>query len=125
MRIISKSRLREFWESRTQDRETAKRDLLAWYAIAKIASWANFGEMRRTFGSADKVGRCVVFDVGNNRFRMIARIFFETRTLFVLKVMDHEEYDENRWPDECECHFPKPRKRTSNGDSIPPKRKGR
>ena len=123
MRIISKSRLRLFLESRTHDRDKAKRDLSAWHAVVKIASWPNFGALRQTIGSADKVGRCIVFDVGNNRFRLIARVFFETRTLFVLKVMDHEEYDEDHWPDECECHKPKPPGKTIAGTREPNQRK--
>jgi len=51
-----------------------------------------------------------VFDVGNNRIRLIAYVFFadDTRTgiVYVKKVMTHAEYDENKWPDECGCHRP-------------------
>ena len=44
--------------------------------------------MKQTFGSADIVGRCVVFDVGNNRFRLIARVFCESQKMYILKVME-------------------------------------
>jgi mRNA interferase HigB len=111
VRIISKSRLRQFWESRTNDRMTAERDLQAWYKLAKAAAWANFGDLKQTFGSADVVGRCVVFDVGNNRYRLIGRVFYRVGRLYVLKVMDHREYDKNSWQDECECHEPPPAKK--------------
>ena len=111
MRIISRSRLRDFWQSRTDDRKQAERDLAAWYAVAAKGRWKNFGALRQTLGSTDKVGRCYVFDVGNNRFRLIARIFFETGTMYILKVMDHREYDRNRWPEERECHEPPPTKK--------------
>lgn len=114
MRIISKSRLRNFWESRATivETERAQRDLNAWYKVARKAEWSNFGSLRRTFGSADQVGNCVVFDVGNNRFRLIGRVFYETERqhgiVYVLKVMEHSEYDRGLWPAACRCHEPRP-----------------
>ena len=94
--------------SSKQRSDIADRDLNAWYKLAKHVVWANFGEMKQTFGSADIVGRCVVFDVGNNRFRLIARVFYESQKMYILKVMDHREYDKKRWVKECKCHDPKP-----------------
>jgi mRNA interferase HigB len=110
VRVISKSRLRQFWESRKVDARIAERDLSAWYKPATKAEWANFGALRQTFGSADQVGNCVVFDVGNNRFRLIGRVNYARGIIYVLKVMDHSEYDKNRWVNECGCHKPPPKK---------------
>lgn len=31
---------------------------------------------KQTFGSADQVGNCVVFDVGSNRYRLIGRVLY-------------------------------------------------
>ena len=73
MRVISRPRLLQFWQARKVDSGTAERDLSAWYKLARNATWANFGALRQTFGSADLVGNCVVFDVGNNRFRLAHR----------------------------------------------------
>lgn len=108
MRVISKSAIREFVKTRRADRDIAERDLNAWYKLADHAEWANFGQMKQSLGSADVVGRCVVFDVGNNRFRLISRVFFESQKMSILKVMDHQEYDKNRWVKDCQCHEPKP-----------------
>ena len=36
--------------------------------------------------------RSVVFDIGNNRYRLIGRVFYPHKH-YVLRVMDHEEYD--------------------------------
>ena len=108
MRIISRRRLREFWESRKNDADVSMRNLVSWYKLAKNADWSNFAQLRQTFGSADQVGNCVVFDVGNNRYRLIGRINHVRRIVYVLKVMDHAEYDRNRWPDDCGCYKPPP-----------------
>ena len=109
MRIISKNRLVEFWESREHDSERAEIDLTRWHTIVKGSDWPNFAAIRRTFGSADQVGNCVVFDVGNNRFRLIGRLNYARGVVYILRVMDHAEYDRKRWVDECGCHRPPPK----------------
>ena len=118
MRVISKKRLEQFWEARKFDSEIAERDLTTWYTSAKKAQWDNFGSLRQTFGSADQVGNCVVFDVGNNRFRLIGRINYTKGIIYVLKVMDHAEYDKKVWIDHCGCHNPPP-KRTAAAKMTP------
>jgi mRNA interferase HigB len=110
VRVISKSRLREFWESRKHDAAQAEKDLSVWHKLAKGADWANFAELKQTFGSADQVGSCVVFDVGNNRYRLIGRVNYGAGIIYVLKVMDHAEYNKKLWPGECGCHRPPPKK---------------
>ena len=111
MRVISNRRLREFWESRTADSQAAERALSAWRKLTERADWPNFGALKRTFGSADQVGNCVVFDVGNNRYRLIGRVFYAKGIIYVLKVMDHAQYDKRRWVDECGCHEPPPKRK--------------
>ena len=130
VRIISRSRLVAFWEGRTADRAVAERDLAAWYKLARNAAWPNFGALRQTFGSADQVGNCVVFDVGNNRYRLIGRVNYARGIVYVLRVMDHREYDAGRWVEECGCRRPPPgrpggRPRTPEGRSGTPSRKRR
>jgi mRNA interferase HigB len=110
VRVIAEKRLRQFWNSRKADSKIAERDLLAWYRMAKGDKWAHFGSLKQTFGSADQVGNCVVFDVGNNRFRLIGRVNYARGIIFVLKVMDHAEYDKRLWIDACGCHRAPPKK---------------
>ena len=109
VRIISESRLVQFWESRKDDSEIAKRDLSAWRKVVRLAEWDNFGALRQTFGSADRVGNCTVFDVGNNRFRLIGRVNYAKEIVYILKIMDHEEYDWTPWANSCGCHNPPPK----------------
>jgi mRNA interferase HigB len=110
VRIISRRRLRQFWESRKKHSQLAERDLSAWHKVAKNAEWANFAALKQTFGSADQVGNCVVFDVGNNRFRLIGRVNYVRGIIYVLGMMDHAEYDKKLWIDDCGCHKPPPKK---------------
>ena len=108
MRVIAKPRLIEFWQSRKADSQIAERSLVAWYKLAMGVEWANFGGLKQTFGSADQVGNCIVFDVGNNRFRLISRVNFASGVVYVLKVMDHPEYDKKLWVKQCGCYKPPP-----------------
>jgi mRNA interferase HigB len=110
VRVISKQRLIEFWGSRKTDDESrlAERDLTSWHTLAKGADWNNFGALKQTFGTADAVGNCVVFDVGNNRFRLVGRINYHAHVIYVLKIMDHAEYDRKICVDSCGCNDPPP-----------------
>jgi mRNA interferase HigB len=97
MRVISRRRLREFWEQYPE----SEQPLLGWYRIAKRADWTNFGDIRRFAGSADTFGLCVIFNIGGNKFRLVVRVLYNIHRVYVVGVYTHAEYDEDRW--KCEC----------------------
>ena len=70
---------------------------MAWYKTAKKANWQNLAELKAVYPSADLVGRYMVFNIGRNKYRLIARIVYRSQTLFVVVVMTHEEYDLGKW----------------------------
>jgi mRNA interferase HigB len=110
--------LRRFWQSRRADAAIAERDLSAWRTIVRAAQWNNFASLRQTFGSADVVGNCTVFDVGNNRFRLIARVSYGKEIVYILRIMDHAEYDRSPWANDCGCFDPPPA-RTTPKKAVP------
>jgi len=93
MHVISKKKLREFWERLPK----ARAQLEAWYQVARRAEWATVADVRQTFGTADRVGRLMVFDIGGNKYRLIAAIHFNRGKLYVRHVLTHIEYDEGKW----------------------------
>ena len=98
MRVISKKRLREFWA----DHPDATGPLMAWYRVAKSADWTNFADIRRFAAStADVVGRCVVFNIGGNKYRLVIRVHYVNHRVYIVGVYTHREYDEDKW--KCEC----------------------
>jgi mRNA interferase HigB len=129
MRVISKTRLRQFWEQSGYD--DAGGPLRAWYTHvnSKTVSWRSWGDVKGDFASASIVGNCVVFNIGGNKYRLVTRILYPSQKVFVLKVMTHEEYDENKWKEECGCYKPPPPKpasrRTKSGRIRRHKRKRR
>ncbi len=110
MRVISKARLREFWE--VPGHGPAAGPLRAWYTHVnrRTVSWQLWGEVKADFGSASIVGNCIVFNIGGNQYRLVTRVLFSSQKVFVLKVMTHAEYHKDTWKDECGCFEPPPPK---------------
>jgi mRNA interferase HigB len=98
MHIISRRKLREF----SQDHPDAREALDHWYNAARKAIWRNFSDLRATFGSADQVGHFVVFNIGGNEYRLIARIYFKDAVILIRHVLTHKEYDRGDWKSEPE-----------------------
>jgi mRNA interferase HigB len=109
MRVISKARLRQFWLA--AGRRDAEGPLRAWYTHVnnKSVAWHSWGDVRATFANASSVGNCTVFNIGGNKYRLVARILYPSQKVFVLRVLTHAEYDQNKWPEECGCFAPPPR----------------
>ena len=91
MRVISRKPLREFADRHPQ----AKGPLDAWFGEASRADWASFAEVRAAYRSADVVaGNRVIFNIGGNKYRLIAKIAYKSRVLYVRFVGTHAEYDQ-------------------------------
>lgn len=95
MHVLSKKKLREFWERHPR----ARSPLEAWYQVAKNAEWVTFADVRNTFNGVDLVDRFVVFDLGGNKYRLIAVIHFNRGRLYVRHVLTHAEYNLGKWKD--------------------------
>ena len=90
MVILSKRRINAF--SELDPRATDA--LLHWYKHCKAADWSKFSELKQTFRSADFVGNDrYVFNIKGNEYRLIAKIHFDVRTVYILFIGTHAEYD--------------------------------
>ena len=93
MHIISRKKLREFCSNHPD----AEESLNHWYNAVRNARWRNFADLRTTFGSADLVENFVVFNIGGNKYRLIARIYYSDAVLLIRHVLTHKEYDKGGW----------------------------
>jgi mRNA interferase HigB len=111
MRVISKARLKNFWK--VPGHGDSEGPLRAWYTHVnhRTVAWQSWGDVKADFGSASLVGSCVVFNIGGNMYRLVTRILYPSQKVFVLKVMPHEEYDQDKWKAECGCFQPPPARR--------------
>lgn len=93
MHVISRKALRQFWEQHP-DSETP---LVRWSKIMQQTDFQNFSDLRAAFPAADKVGDWVVFNVGGNKYRLIASIHFNRGKVYIRHVLTHHEYDKGAW----------------------------
>ncbi len=93
MHIISRKALRDFWESYPESQSPLSR----WYTIIKKSVFKDFNDLRTTFPSADWVEGLVVFNVGGNKYRLIAAIHFNRGRVYIRRVLTHEDYDQGAW----------------------------
>ena len=101
MRVISRKRLLEFSDAHP----AAVRPLVEWYAKATAARWSSFPQVKQTFAQTDQArvasGNTVaIFDIGGNKFRLIAAIHYKAQIVYVLRILTHRECDRTTWKEQ-------------------------
>jgi mRNA interferase HigB len=92
MRLISRRPLKQFW----QKYPDAEAGLRHWIAVEN-AGWKNFANVRQVFGSADLVGKFVVFNIAGNKYRLIVVIHYDRQRCYIRHILTHKEYDLGKW----------------------------
>ena len=88
MKIIKKKPLVNFYVKHTD----AKIPLEEWYSKTKKANWNSFIDVKKTFNSVDSVGNDnYVFNIKGNNYRLIARILFKIKTIYIRFIGTHQE----------------------------------
>jgi mRNA interferase HigB len=90
MRVIAKRSLRTFWGLYPD----AQAPLEAWHGETLKAQWTTPAAVKAHFGAASilKGGR-VVFNIGGNKYRLVADIDYGRLVCFVKFIGTHTEYD--------------------------------
>src|SRR5258707_7066530 len=90
MRIIAKSTLRAFW-TRHPD---AEEPLLAWYREVEKEDWSQPAQVKEKYRSASIVkGSRVVFNIKGNDYRLVVKINYPYRMIYIRFIGTHAEYD--------------------------------
>jgi len=90
MRIISRRRLVEFWESHPD----AEQPLRAWYTDVRQANWKSPAEIKAVYHTASILSNNrVVFNIKGNRYRMVVVVEYSQGKMFIRFVGTHAEYD--------------------------------
>ncbi|WP_342150542.1 type II toxin-antitoxin system HigB family toxin [Methylorubrum sp. SB2] len=89
MRVISNKALVDF----AALHPPAATALQAWRRIVEASTFRSFADLKRAFNATDRVKDFYVFDIGGNKYRIVAAIHFDTQKLFVRHVFTHREYD--------------------------------
>ncbi|MGO9404393.1 MAG: type II toxin-antitoxin system HigB family toxin [Terriglobales bacterium] len=93
MHVISRKKLKEA-VARHGDLEGP---LDAWFRITKKSEWRSLADVRKTFPSADAVGKWTVFNIKGNQFRLITEINYAFGRIYVRDVLTHADYDRGGW----------------------------
>jgi mRNA interferase HigB len=93
MRIITRRRIIEFGERHPD----SVNSLNSWFKIISKSDYTSFSELRKTFPGADVVNNLTVFNIGGNKYRLIAAVHYNRKMLYIRHILTHNEYDKNRW----------------------------
>jgi len=93
MKIISTRELADF----CAEHPRSAGPLHAWRRIIEINYFAHWADLKETFNSVNKVGPLTVFNIGGNKYRLVAYIRFDTQTLYIRSILTHRDYDKGRW----------------------------
>jgi mRNA interferase HigB len=94
VRVISKKRIREFAKGKL---ELAADPLIRWANTVNASSWATPAQLKAVFGSADFVGDLTVFDIGGNKYRLIAFVDYRRQIVYIKSILTHHQYDRGNW----------------------------
>jgi mRNA interferase HigB len=91
--VISRKALQSFW----QRQPDSERPLRGRYKLMATTVFGSFAELHETFPSAHMVDDLTVFNIGGNKYRLIASIHYDRHKVYVRHIMTHAEYDQGKW----------------------------
>ncbi len=90
MELLGKKLLRDFKERHPD----AKSHVESWEAEVEEAQWDTPIDLKRRYPKASLIGdQQVVFDIRNNRYRLLVRVNYKNKMVLIKKVGTHKEYD--------------------------------
>jgi len=90
VRIISRKTLRIFWEKHND----CTQQLKSWHRETEKANWNNLNELKNEYPSASILENDkVVFNIKGNKYRLIVKINFEYKIIWIRFIGTHAEYD--------------------------------
>ena len=92
MHVIKRKTLVEFYQQ--PEHQDSKGALEAWYYEAKHARWSSPADIKAQYRSASILkDNQVVFNIAGNKYRLVVRINYDSKTVFVRFIGTHREYD--------------------------------
>ena len=72
----------------------SRKPLQRFVTIARTALWPDFPAVKKTLPATDYAPATgmLIFNIGGNKYRLIARVDFEEQLLVIQTVLTHQEY---------------------------------
>jgi len=74
----------------------ARSALQVWSDAADKAEWRNIEDVRKSFPATDMTGDLAIFNIRGNNYRLIVRMVFQYKRIYVKEFLTHAEYDKGR-----------------------------
>jgi mRNA interferase HigB len=68
-----------------------------WFDTASKAEWTCLEDVRKSFPATDVVGVLGIFNIRGNHYRLIARMVWAKKRIYIKEFLTHAEYDKERW----------------------------
>jgi mRNA interferase HigB len=88
LRIISERRVRDFGDIYSD----AKISLANWICAVRAAQWTSHVDVKAHFNDSDLVSERTVFNISNNRYRLIAYVNFAAQIVYIKEILSHKDY---------------------------------
>jgi mRNA interferase HigB len=90
LRVIAKKILRDFWENHSD----CEQPLKSWFREAQKAEWKNPNDIKTVYPSSSILTENrVVFNIKGNNYRLIVKINYEYKMVWIRFIGTHGEYD--------------------------------
>jgi mRNA interferase HigB len=72
----------------------SRKPLRRFLEIARESDWLHFPSVKKSFAAVDYAPPTgtLIFDIGGNKYRLIARVDFEEQMLLIQDVLTHQQY---------------------------------
>jgi len=88
--IVSKKTLIDYYNAHKE----TKSQLEAWYYEVKNANWRSPVEVKEKYGTASIIGgNKVVFNIKGNKYRLVTKVNYGMKTVYIKFIGTHKEYD--------------------------------
>lgn len=89
MNVIGIPEIEKFSKKHNQ----ARKPLYGWLKKTKKAKWETSADVKATFNTVDNpTGNEYVFNIGGNKYRLVALVMIVKETVIIDKIMTHAEY---------------------------------
>lgn len=72
----------------------ARKPLVRWLGVVSQGRWSDIVQMRTVLPSADgiKGTNLTCFNIGGNKYRLLASVSFQRQMVVVIELLTHEQY---------------------------------
>jgi len=95
MNVISRKEINEFIKRHPD----GKSSIEAWYYEASNSIWETSMDIKKKYASASFIrDNYVIFNIKGNGYRLVTKVAYNQKTVFIKWIGTHAEYDKKEFP---------------------------